>query len=140
MDARVYANVIPVDYRVSFYSLAFYIYEKRDKTLRLISKRRPDLPRGGDDPFFLLEQTAGKPPRELKSNSCISVYPPLHLDRDLSFDPRGPGIPRLCSSLMMLAPHVQRHLKVDARIQKAGLLNRPTIFLTTIVVPKRDLK
>jgi hypothetical protein len=72
--------------------------------------------------------------RERKSNSCTSAYPPLDLDRDLSFDPRGPGIPRLCSALKMVAPHARRRLKVDAGMQNAGLLNRPTLFLRTIVV------
>lgn len=70
----------------------------------------------------------------IRSNSCIPAYPPLDLDRDLSFDPRGPGIPRLCSSLTMVAAHSQRRHKVDARMQNAGLLNRPTLFLRTIVV------
>lgn len=116
----------------SLYFLAFYIYEKRDKTLRLISKRRADLHGGWDD---LSQQTAEKRLGQRKGGSCISAYPPLDLDRDLSFDPRGLGITRLCSSLTMVAPQAQRCLKVDSRIQNAGLLNRPTLFLRTMVVP-----
>jgi hypothetical protein len=123
-----------VSWLASLYFLAFYICEKGDKAWRLISKRRSDLRSGGGDPLNLFQQTAGKLLRGRTSNSCISAYPPLDLDRDLSFDPRGPGIPRLCSSLTMVAAHSQRRLKVDARMKNAGLLDRPTLFLRTIVV------